>query len=181
MKRKHVVLAVAAVTAVAAASSFAQTVTVPAGQGVLVTSPNSAATVSVGPSVATAVMPNVHLLPGGTVVPIASTTIMGAPPAVAMTSAPVVASAPIASTTVLGGPPSVMVAPSAPVAVAPAPSVTLTPVAPVSSAPVASTTVLGGPGAMTSTTHTVITRYWVNVPANVMERADFRRWRRLIS
>lgn len=40
-----------------------------------------------------------------------------------------------------------------------------------------STTTLGGPGA--SNTKTVLTRYWVNVPADAQQRLDFRRWQRL--
>jgi hypothetical protein len=40
-----------------------------------------------------------------------------------------------------------------------------------------STTVLGGPaGPGVSGTQTVVTRYWVNVPANVTGRRDFQRW-----
>jgi hypothetical protein len=43
-----------------------------------------------------------------------------------------------------------------------------------------STTVLGGPaGPGVSGTQTVVTRYWVNVPANVERRADFQRWKSL--
>ncbi len=42
-----------------------------------------------------------------------------------------------------------------------------------------STTVLGGPSGTASGSRTVITRYWVNVPANVENRADFQRWTRL--
>lgn len=47
---------------------------------------------------------------------------------------------------------------------------------------VPSTTVLGGPAAVVTTTTTatpeVVTHYW-NVPANIGNRADFKRWLRL--
>lgn len=46
-------------------------------------------------------------------------------------------------------------------------------------APMASTTVLGGPAANVSGSQTVVTRYWVNVPAHVERRADFQRWQHL--
>jgi hypothetical protein len=39
------------------------------------------------------------------------------------------------------------------------------------------TTVLGGPAAGgVSGSQTVVTNYWVNVPANAERRADFQRW-----
>lgn len=46
-------------------------------------------------------------------------------------------------------------------------------------APVANTVVMGGPPAAASGSRTIITRYWVNVPANVEQRADFQRWKEL--
>lgn len=43
-----------------------------------------------------------------------------------------------------------------------------------------STTTMGGPsGPGVSGTRTVVTHYWVNVPANVEGRSDFRRWMNL--
>ena len=44
-----------------------------------------------------------------------------------------------------------------------------------------STTVLGGPPAVVTgpASTTVVTRYWVNVPAGVESRADFQRWMHL--
>lgn len=39
-----------------------------------------------------------------------------------------------------------------------------------------STTTLGGPGAGVSGSQTVVTRHWINVPANVTHRGDFQRW-----
>lgn len=42
-----------------------------------------------------------------------------------------------------------------------------------------STTVLGGPSGNVSSSKTVVTNYWINVPANVEGRADFRRWQSL--
>jgi hypothetical protein len=41
------------------------------------------------------------------------------------------------------------------------------------------TTVLGGPGPGISGSQTVVTNYWVNVPANAENRADFQRWMHL--
>jgi hypothetical protein len=39
------------------------------------------------------------------------------------------------------------------------------------------TTVMGGPAAGgISGSQTIVTRYWVNVPAGVEHRADFQRW-----
>lgn len=45
--------------------------------------------------------------------------------------------------------------------------------------PMNSTTVLGGPAANTSGSKTVVTNYWVNVPAHVERRGDFQRWTHL--
>jgi hypothetical protein len=42
-----------------------------------------------------------------------------------------------------------------------------------------STTVLGGPAGDVSGTKTVVTHYWVNVPAGVQNRGDFQNWQRL--
>jgi hypothetical protein len=42
------------------------------------------------------------------------------------------------------------------------------------------TTVMGGPAAGgIASSQTVVTRYWVNVPAGVERRADFQRWSQL--
>lgn len=74
-------------------------------------------------------------------------------------------------------------APSTSVAVIPSTSVTV-PAVPgnhllpgAATVQASSTTVLGGPAAPgVSGSQTVVTRYWVNVPANVTSRADFQRW-----
>ena len=42
-----------------------------------------------------------------------------------------------------------------------------------------STTVLGGPAGDVSGTKTVVTDYWVNVPAGAQNRSDFNRWQSL--
>jgi len=41
------------------------------------------------------------------------------------------------------------------------------------------TTVMGGPAPGVTSSQTVVTRYWVNVPAGVERRADFQRWTHL--
>ena len=69
----------------------------------------------------------------------------------------------------------IAVAPSAPlVAPAPAPRVYYG----AAVVPYRTTTVMGGP-AEGVTTRTVITRSWVNVPADVAAREDFQRWQSL--
>lgn len=45
--------------------------------------------------------------------------------------------------------------------------------------PSTSTTVLGGPSGNISGSQTVTTHYWVNVPPNAAQRADFQRWQQL--
>ena len=105
-----------------------------------------------------------------------STTILGAGPAVTSSSGTVVQSG--TGLVVTPG------APSSSVVLAPAGSVVLAPSSHLlpGAAQVQShqTTVLGGPaaGGITSS-KTVVTNYWVNVPAGVEHRADFQRWMRL--
>ena len=41
------------------------------------------------------------------------------------------------------------------------------------------TTVMGGPAPGVTSSQTVVTRYWVNVPAGVEHRSDFQRWTHL--
>jgi hypothetical protein len=45
--------------------------------------------------------------------------------------------------------------------------------------PSSSTSVLGGPSGNISGSHSVTTNYWVNVPPNAAQRADFQRWQQL--
>jgi hypothetical protein len=45
--------------------------------------------------------------------------------------------------------------------------------------PSTSTSVLGGPSGNISGSHSVTTSYWVNVPPNAAQRADFQRWQQL--
>jgi len=91
----------------------------------------------------------------------------------------------------------VVVTPGAPatIAVAPAPAVAVVPATTVAVAPAViavpgarilpgaaqvqanQTTVLGGPAAPgVTSSRTIVTSYWVNVPAGVEHRADFQRW-----
>ena len=41
------------------------------------------------------------------------------------------------------------------------------------------TTIMGGPAPGVTSSQTVVTRYWVNVPAGVEHRSDFQRWTHL--
>jgi hypothetical protein len=104
-----------------------------------------------------------------------STTILGAGPAVTSSSGTVVQSGTGLAVTP-GAPSSTVVAPTGSVVLAPS-SHLLPGAAQVQSH---QTTVLGGPapGGIASS-KTVVTTYWVNVPAGVEHRADFQRWMRL--
>jgi hypothetical protein len=73
---------------------------------------------------------------------------------------------------------SVTVLPSSSVAVSTLPGNRLLPGA--AQVQASQTTVLGGPAAGgVSGSQTVVTNYWVNVPAGVEHRGDFQRWQSL--
>ena len=73
---------------------------------------------------------------------------------------------------------SVTVLPSSSVAVSTVPGNRLLPGA--AQLQASQTTVLGGPAAGgVSGSQTIVTNYWVNVPANAESRGDFQRWLRL--
>ena len=73
---------------------------------------------------------------------------------------------------------SVTVLPSSSVAVSTVPGNRMLPGA--AQVQASQTTVLGGPAAGgISGSQTVVTNYWVNVPAGVEHRADFQRWQHL--
>lgn len=74
-----------------------------------------------------------------------------------------------------GVPSATVVAPAATV-VAPVPTVAVVPTPWMSGAVVAQA---GTSELVDGNTKTVVTRYWVNVPANVTADADFQRWQRL--
>ena len=70
---------------------------------------------------------------------------------------------------------SVTVLPSSSVAVTTVPGNRLLPGA--ANVEASQTTILGGPAAGgISGSQTIVTNYWVNVPANASQRADFQRW-----
>ena len=73
---------------------------------------------------------------------------------------------------------SVTVLPSSAVAVSTVPGNRLLPGA--AQLQASQTTVLGGPAAGgVSGSQTIVTNYWVNVPANAERRSDFQRWQSL--
>jgi hypothetical protein len=114
------------------------------------------------------------------------TTILGAGPVMSsngsvISSGTGVVVTPGAPATIAVAPaPAIAVAPGATVAVMPADLVAVpgTRVLPGAARVEASqTTVLGGPAAPgVTSSKTIVTNYWVNVPAGVERRADFQRW-----
>jgi hypothetical protein len=72
----------------------------------------------------------------------------------------------------------VVVTPGVPSAVVTAPATTVV-VAPSASLHGATVAQVGTTETVNGNTRTVVTRYWVNVPAGVERDADFQRWQRL--
>lgn len=113
-----------------------------------------------------------------------TTTILGAGPVMSSNGALVSSGTGVVVTP--GAPATIAVAPAPAIAVAPATTVAVAPVLTVPGTRVlpgaaqvqaSQTTVLGGPAAPgVTSSRTIVTSYWVNVPAGVEHRADFQRW-----
>ncbi|HET8746761.1 MAG TPA: hypothetical protein VFM98_14230 [Ramlibacter sp.] len=154
MKHTHAALAVAAV-AVLSVPAFAQTTCTVSSDNLQTICTETTTILGAGPVMSS----NGTLVNSGTGMVVTP----GAPATIAVAPAPAVAVVP-ASTVAVAAP-----------AVIAVPGTRILPGA--AQVQASQTTVLGGPAAPgVTSSRTVVTRYWLNVPAGVEHRADFQRW-----